>query len=108
VAGGGTQHSVFAKHLGVAPLGLGTRRLDNLDHMLMQPAVARDYLPDREVQRCAVHVAHVATRLLDNQRARRDVPLLEAEFPKPVDAAACDVGEVERRRTGAPHALHAS
>src|SRR5216684_4642209 len=106
-AGGRTRHTVFAKHLGVAPLGFGTRRLDNLDHRLMQPAVARDYLPEREVERGAVHVAHVAARLLDQQRARRDVPLLEAEFPKPVDAAACDVGEVQRRRTGAPHALHA-
>src|SRR5690242_10772689 len=72
----------------------------------MQAAVGRDYLPDREVECCAFHVAHVAARLFDNQRAGGDIPLLEAEFPKTVDAAAGDVGEVERRRTGAAHALH--
>src|SRR5262249_32261608 len=44
-------------------------------------------------------------RLLDDQATRGQIPGVEVPLPEPVEAAAGDVAEVERRRTGAAHPL---
>src|SRR5687768_11965872 len=57
-----------------------------------------------EIAALAAQVADQAAGLLDHQRARGHVPRGEAHLPERVEAAAGDVGEVERGCARAPDA----
>src|SRR5438132_7256980 len=50
-------------------------------------------------------IADHAAGLGDHQRSGRDVPGREVQFEEAVEDARCGVCEVERRRSGPPHAL---
>ena len=50
---------------------------------------------------------HDAARLADEQRATGPVPLVQPVLVVPVEAAARDPGEVERRRAGTAHVAYA-
>src|SRR5688572_9891934 len=52
----------------------------------------------------AAEVAHPATRFRDEEVARRRVPRREADLPESVEPAGCNIGEVERSRSGPAHA----
>src|SRR5690242_13236710 len=52
-----------------------------------------------------VHVADAAARFADQENSRRHVPGVQAELPERVEAPSGDVRQVDRRRTGAAHAV---
>src|SRR5664279_4784018 len=54
-----------------------------------------------------VKAGHASAGFLNQKYARRGVPRIQVEFPEAVIAPACDVGQVERRRPSAPHAMRA-
>src|SRR5580698_1547534 len=107
VGHGAVSGVAFTQHFGMTTLGLGPRVVERLDYRLMHPAVARDDIGGRDIQARSIHIADVSAGLLNHQRAGRNIPLLEPEFPKSVGAPAGNIREVERGRTGAAHALSA-
>src|SRR3954462_12167706 len=58
----------------------------------------------RDRARLAIEIGDHATGLADEQDSRGYVPRGERHFPECLEAAAGDVGEIERRGAGAPDA----
>src|SRR5437879_10265966 len=54
---------------------------------------------------CSFEVADLAASFFNEQNARGDVPLVEAEFPEAVEAPGGHAGQIERRRSVAAHAV---
>jgi hypothetical protein len=79
--------------LGLAPIRLRPRLRDRLAHRAIQLAVAREDLARVEIQLSTVQIGHSAG-LGDDQRARRDIPRPQPEFPQRVNPPAGDVAEV--------------
>ena len=52
----------------------------------------------------ALRVCYAASGFADEEDAGGDVLRGQHEFPEGVEAAACDVGEIERGGSGAAHA----
>src|SRR5678815_1772885 len=68
---------------------------NDIDHPGMDAAVRGDDLAEPRVERIARERCHAPTRFLDQQRAGRDVPGIEADLPEAVEAPGRDVGEVD-------------
>src|SRR6516225_10009407 len=78
-------------------------RREQLDQRRVNFGRAADDVSSLSVLR-AIERADVSARLLDEQRARGRVPRAQADLPERIDSAGGDVGEVEGRRAGTPHA----
>ena len=80
---------------------------DHAAHLLVQRAVARQDAPSLQPEHAAVPVGDGAARLAHDQHAGRHVPRRQVRLPEPVEAAAREVAQVERRRAVAADALRA-
>ena len=58
---------VFAQHFGVAAFGFRAYRGKSFDHLLMQPAVARNNLRGADIELCTVHVADATPGFFNQQ-----------------------------------------
>ena len=76
-------------------------------HRRVDEAVGGEDLAAVEGELAAVEVGDAAAGFLEQQIAGGGVPGIEAELPVAVEAAAGDVGQVERRRAGATNAVRA-
>src|SRR6059058_874545 len=53
----------------------------------------------------SLEVGDLAASFFNEQNARGDVPLVEAEFPEAVEAPGSHTGQIERRRPVAAHTV---
>src|SRR5262245_56162979 len=88
----------------VRPLSSANR----LDHLLVDSPVGRNHFHAARVERATGEIADAATGLLDDERARGDVPRVEADLPEPIEPARGDVGEIDRGGAETPHRTRAS
>src|SRR5206468_11551838 len=76
-------------------------------HLLVNEAVGGENDRRAKLIRFADEVAYFAAGFFDEQHARGDVPLVEAEFPEAIEATVSHAREIERRRAIAAHAMGA-
>src|ERR1043166_2202883 len=81
----------------------GSHLAENLQHFVMDEAVAGDAFLAVDGSRLTFEVRNPAAGLPDHQISRRAIPGAELQFPKPVEATRGNVAEVQRRRTRSPH-----
>ncbi len=58
-----------------------------------------------QARRRSVHVRTFAARFGDQQNAGGHVPGIQAKFPKGIQPPAGYIGQIQRRGSGAPHAM---
>src|SRR5579859_3185322 len=75
---------------------------DDLDHPIVDLAVAGDESPAVERERLAAIAADATARFRADDCTCRDIPCVQTGFPESVEAAARDVAQIERRRSVAP------
>src|SRR5664280_2381898 len=71
--------------------------------LLVDGPVTGQDLSTVEAKWRTVKAGHTSAGFLNQKYARRGVPRIQVEFPEAVIAPACDIGQVERRRSSAPH-----
>ena len=105
---------VLHRVLGNVPQGSALRRSGAAGdfercraHLLMDEAVGGEDNRAAEVIGLAFEVADSAARFFDEQHSRSGVPLVQAEFPKAVEATCRDAGEIERGGAITAHAVRA-
>ena len=95
---------VVAMLLRVTSFRFGTNLAQDFRHFLVDPAVGCEDLRTRQIEWSSIHIGDGAAGLLDQQRARRDVPRLQPEFPEAIEPAACDRRR-NRARRAAPRGV---
>src|ERR1017187_7486236 len=78
---------------------------EDLHDLLVQVAVIRQQMWRVEIVRPSAHIGYQAARFGDQQPARRHVPGLQSEFPKPVQATAGHPRQIDGGRACAAHAM---
>src|SRR5664279_5149572 len=74
---------------------------------LVDESVTGQDLSTVKAKRRSVKAGHASAGFLNQKCARGGVPRIQIEFPEAVVAPAGDVGQVERRRSSAPHTMRA-
>src|SRR5579862_5522711 len=72
---------------------------------LMDQSVGREHVPIRNLERLPVESRHFAPGFFHNQNSGSGIPRVQVELPESVEAPARDIREIERRRSGATHAM---
>jgi hypothetical protein len=79
--------------------------LKQIDNLRMNCAVISQDVGGTNGRRRAPHVGDASSRLLDKKHTGSHIPWIQIEFPKRIDPAAGDVGEVDGGSAGAAHAM---
>src|ERR1700758_2517424 len=74
---------------------------------IVNQSVRAERLAAIELKWGAIEAADFASRLFNDQRARRRIPRIQIEFPEAIEPPAGHAAQIERRRSRAPYTVGA-